>query len=189
MTAFECYQEYVSLKTHFTTFSYDYFQRNGKTTANWDSYEKRKDKLFFEKLRKFKDVQGFLVANLLDNDSFYVGDCVLNERTRDIYIDWKKRTESLSYRLRQDLNKLDDDFDTNFRVNDGHPYILRLFLQGEICLETLVILFTMVNILPSWNKQLDDPIWKMMRRKILKYKPFLKYDQGKIAALILNRYK
>jgi len=65
MSAFECYKEYVALKNHFTQKSYDYVKYNGKTSVKADSFNSRKDKIFFEKLAKHKDPKGFLIANLV----------------------------------------------------------------------------------------------------------------------------
>ena len=50
MTPFEAYCEYVSLKNHFTQSGYDYFKYNGKTRLKPATFQKRKDRIFFEKL-------------------------------------------------------------------------------------------------------------------------------------------
>lgn len=189
MTDFEVYQEYVALKAHFTTSSYDYIKHNGKVRVNQNSLHKRSDKFFFHKLTKHKDPKGFLLSNLIYNERFYIGECSFNEASSRIYTDWKKRTESLSYIFRQDLKKLDEDFDVNFRIEDGHPIVMKKFLQGDITLETLVILVDLVRCISYWDRELSDPVWRSLKRKVIKYKPFLNYDRAKMKKLVLAEYK
>ena len=56
MSPFEVYQNYLSLKSHFSNPKYDYFKYNKKVRATLTSFNKRKDKYFFEKSsRKYSD--------------------------------------------------------------------------------------------------------------------------------------
>jgi hypothetical protein len=49
MSAFEVYKDYLALKNHFSNKNYDYFKYKGKVRTSIDSFNKRKDKIFFEK--------------------------------------------------------------------------------------------------------------------------------------------
>ena len=49
VSPFETYQHYLSLKNHFTNPKYDFFKYGAKTRASITSFNKRKDKYFFEK--------------------------------------------------------------------------------------------------------------------------------------------
>jgi uncharacterized membrane protein len=63
---FEVYQHYLSLKNHFTNPKYDFFKYGAKTRASVTSFNKRRDKYWFEKTsRKYNDeeVVKFLVSN------------------------------------------------------------------------------------------------------------------------------
>ena len=69
VTPFETYQTYLSMKSHFTNRKYDFFKYGGKSRATMSSFNKRKDKYWFEKTsRKYSDeeVLNFLLANLLE---------------------------------------------------------------------------------------------------------------------------
>ena len=77
MSAFEAYKEYIALKNHFTKADYDYIKYNGKTGLKYTSFEKRKDKVFFEKLSKIENVCDFLVANFSIDPSTPRGWCHL----------------------------------------------------------------------------------------------------------------
>jgi len=41
-----------------------------------------------------------------------------------------------------------------------HPYLLKLLLRKEICIETFVVLVDITQCHKHWNKKMkDDPIW------------------------------
>ena len=52
VTPFETYQTYLSMKSHFTNPKYDFFKYAGKSRATVTSFNKRKDKYWFEKTSK-----------------------------------------------------------------------------------------------------------------------------------------
>jgi hypothetical protein len=75
MSPFETYQAYLGIKNHFSNPKYDYFKYK-KTRATLTSFNKRKDRYFFEKTsRKYQDkeIVNFLVSNFVaaDNTSNY----------------------------------------------------------------------------------------------------------------------
>lgn len=190
MTPYEVYTRYIALKNHFTQKNYDYFTYGGKVRAKQSTFEMRKDKYFFYKLSKHKDVENYLLANLLDGGKdFWVG-AMRDSAPEDIYRAWKKRQESLTYTFKNDLTKLNDDFDKNFTVEQyGHPHLLRLYLRGEVCIETMCILDMLVNYSAQWNKSLEkDLIWSDKYTIIRKYKPFLSIKLDKMKALTLEYF-
>lgn len=191
-SAYECYCEYTAIKAHFTS-DYDYKKYNGKIkSANPAAFNNSKLKLFYQKLAKHNDVQGFLVANLVADNTRWIKDLAYSEEAENIYLNWSKKTQSLTYLFTQDINKLDqDDFNSNFICKDGsHPTVLKLFLRNEISLETLTILVDLTGCGKYLNKVLkDDFIWKEVFFKLSKYKTFLVYDRDKIRKLLLDRYK
>ena len=128
---FDVYQKYLAMKRHFTSDSYDYHKYNGKVKANQHSFDIRKDKYFFYKLSKQKHVEEFLLANFVDGDNdFWVGQ-MSDDKVNDVYENYRKRQQSLTYTFKSDLAKMKDDFDSNIIVPDNeHPYLLRLFQIG-----------------------------------------------------------
>ena len=54
MTPIEVYKTYLAFKNHFTKPNYDYFQYCGKSRASTESFNKRKDKYFFERMSRQK---------------------------------------------------------------------------------------------------------------------------------------
>ena len=48
VTPFETYQAYLGMKSHFTNPKYDFIKYGGKSRATITSFNKRKDKYWFE---------------------------------------------------------------------------------------------------------------------------------------------
>ena len=187
---YEVYIKYLALKSHFSDLNYDYFKYNGKVKAWRSTFDTRKDKYFFYKLSKHKDIENFLLANILEGGKdFWVGE-LRDTAPEDIYRKWKKRQESLTYTFKDDLTRMDDDFDKNFKVDQyGHPLLLRLYLRDEVCIETMCILDMLVNYSKTWNKYLKkDLIWEDKYTIIKKYRPFLSINTDKFKSIVLDYF-
>lgn len=187
--AFTAYQTYLALKQHFTRDGYDYFRYGGKVNARLSSFETRKDKFFFYKLAKHKDLEHFLLANFIDKDVSWVRD-LLSTEAEQIYNEWLKRQQSLSYTFKNDLNKMKDDLNDNLIVHDGqHPHLLSLMMSHQVCLETMIIMDDILNFSKMWNKKIDENvIWPDIHRKCVKYKPFLRFDKAHFKKMMRERF-
>ena len=182
VTPFETYQHYLSLKNHFTNPKYDFFKYGARTHASMTSFNKRKDKYWFEKTsRKYsdKEVVDFLVSNFVSSDNpqnLWIGE-IISSGERN-YAEWMKRQQSLSYLYREQMqeffseNKLEDAFN----CSNGHPPILKKFLGGEISIETLSICEKIFCFRERFDKKLNDPVWETVSLKLKKYLPFLNID-------------
>lgn len=190
MTPFEAYKDYLALRNHFNSPGYDYFKYNGKVSGSLASFEKRKDRFFFEKLAKHRDPHGLMVANFIYNPKTWIKDIAYSEDASKTYEAWVKRLQSLTYLITEDAKKLDPNFNSNFKVEDGeHPNILRLYLGGQITLETLVVLCDILGCANYWDKKMEgDPIWEETSLKIKKYRPFVKYNAEKVKKLLLEYF-
>ena len=190
---FESYKLYNALKLHFETDSYDAIKYHFKTSIKPTSFFKRKDKFFFAKLAKTyeNELKEFYIANF-KNDVKYVGD-MLNEGGERYYRDHKKIMESLTYQFQTDINKLNDmdvSFDSLLEAEENnHPLIIKLWMQEEILLETVVILDSLLGFVERENKKITDTIiWPDIYRKIMKYKPFVKFDRDKCLNLLKETF-
>ena len=182
VTPFETYQHYLSLKNHFTNPKYDFFKYGAKTRASMASFNKRKDKYWFEKTsRKYndKEVLDFLVSNFVASDNpqnLWIGEIISSgERT---YADWMRRQQSLTYLFKEQSNELfsETKLDDALNCSKGHPPVLKKFLSGKISLETLVIYDKIFLFGKMFDKKLLDPVWETVSIKIKKYSPFLNTD-------------
>lgn len=190
MTAFETFKLYVSLKNHFTQKKYDFFLYNGKSRTSQQSFEKRKDKIFFLKLSKHQDVLGFLVSNLIKNNKSWVKELVYSEDAEKVYNNWLKRNQSLTYQFKNDISKIDVDFNNLFKVEQNqHPIIIKMYMSGDISLETFCILLEITNSKKYLDKSLEsDIIWEELSLKVKKYTPFIKYDKEKVRKICLDKF-
>ena len=179
VTPFETYQHYLSLKNHFTNPKYDFFKYGAKTRASMASFNKRKDKYWFEKTsRKYsnKEIVNFLVSNFVSTDNpqnLWIGE-IINSGERK-YADWMKRQQSLTYLFKEQSNELlsENDLESLFDCSRGHPKILKKFLGGNISLETLTIYEIIFHFSKNFDKKLNDPVWESVSMKMKKYSPFL----------------
>ena len=195
VTPFETYQHYLSLKNHFTNPKYDFFKYGAKTRASMTSFNKRKDKYWFEKTsRKYndKEVVNFLVSNFVSADNpqnLWIGQIINSgERT---YAEWMRRQQSLTYLFKEQSNELlsENKLEDVFNCSKGHPIILKKFLSGQLSLETLTIYDKIFGFSKTFDKKLDDPVWETVSLKIKKYTPFINTDifqYKKILRDILN---
>ena len=182
VSPFETYQHYLSLKNHFTNPKYDFFKYGAKTRASVTSFNKRKDKYWFEKTsRKYndKEVVEFLVSNFTATDNpqnLWIGE-IINSGERN-YAEWMKRQQSLTYLFKEQSSELlsENELESLFNCTKGHPPILKKFLSGNLSLETFVIYDKIFHFSKNFDKKLDDPVWETVSLKIKKYNPFLNID-------------
>jgi len=189
MSGYYTYVTYMALKQHFTTDKYDFIKYDGKIRTNVNTYEKRKDRFFFDKLSKKRDCENIMLSNMIVNPKIWVGD-LLSPEANDIYINWLRRQESLTYIVSNNMDELNDNFDSNFIVKDGqYPVVINKQLKSEIEIETLVILTKLVGCLEYWDRKISDTIfWPTIRRLIVKYEPFIQYDLEKIRKIVVNKF-
>ena len=188
---FDCYKSYLGLKNHFTKQNYDYHRYGGKSRASLESFYKRKDRFFFEKLSRQKDdseVIEFFVSNFVscdDPQSLWIGEIVRNGETN--YTRWKKRVQSLSYTFRTEVENVfsDKKFDEMFFI-DGtkHPEIVREHLGKNLSLESLVILNKILGFKKEFDRRLKDPVWKFLSMRIDKYDSFIHIDVFKFKYIL-----
>ena len=176
-SGYQAYQIYQSLKLHFTT-DYDAVKYNYKTSVKQSSFERRRDRYFFEKLsRRFKreDLIHYFTANLIENQKVWIGDM-----SDEIYSAYVARYDKLTYMF---------DEDVKFLCNKGYTFdqlcsttedysaspLLEALRAHEIRLETVVLLDILVNFLKRLRTTISDPLGinKEMIDMLIKYKPIM----------------
>jgi hypothetical protein len=187
--SFNFYVKYLALKQHFTTDGYDYHKYRGKIKASFDTFRTRNDVFFFHKLANKEDPENLLLANMIVKPNAFIRE-IVEQDGEDRYFEWKKKTDSLGRVFKEDLNKLEDDYQQNFVSNNGqHPHVMGLYVQRKITLESFTILTNLSNIFPYWDKEIVD---KIVARDIIrlskKYRPFLNIDEKKFKSIIRERF-
>lgn len=179
MSPFDTYCNYLCIKNHFTKIKYDYFKYNGKTKASIDSFNKRRDRYWYEKTsRKYtdKEIVDFLVSNFAhayNPQTLWIG-TIINSGEK-IYAEWMRRQQSLTYLFKEQSNELFSETELKdvFNCSNGHPIILKKYLSGNLYLENLVIYDKIFSFAKDFDKKFDDPVWETVSLKIKKYSPFL----------------
>ena len=129
----DAYRQYLALKNHFTKDTYDYHKYCGKSRATVQSFYKRKDRFWFERIARQKteqEVIEFFVSNFItctDPSKLWIGEMIREGEER--YEQWKKRNQSLSYIFKEETQSLFEDrkIEEVFDCSKGHPVILKKF--------------------------------------------------------------
>lgn len=189
---FESYKLYNALKLHFET-NYDAIKYNFKSNVTPQSFFKRKDKYFFAKLaKKYNgELKEFYVSQFINTEK-YVGDMMDSEAEQN-YMKYKKIKESIHRVFSVDINRIGEEnvpFDNLFKAVDGqHPLIVKLWMQEEISLETVVILNSIFGFIDRESKNISDTIiWPDTRRLIEKYTPFVNFNVDKCKKLLTKEF-
>ena len=201
MNGFEVYKIYLAIKLHFTSKgqSYDYHRHAGKTTARLATFTKRRDRYFFHKLSRTysdTDIVNYFISNFTANTNLWVGD-IIGKTGDENFKSWTRRIEALHYYYEQDieyiLNMITDklSFDDIFTSKQGqHPPILKYFLSKKINFETLIILDDILKFSKRLNKSIKETvIWPKMYERMIRYKPFLKYNITKYKLTLKKKIK
>lgn len=187
---YQAYTTYLALKNHFTNKTYNYFTYNGKVKANLQSFYKRKDRFYFEKMSRQKtdeEIVNFFVSNFAscdDPQSLWIGEII--KEGEENYKSWMRKTQSLSYLFKEEVSILNsENFDEMFKIEGNkHPKILKEFLQKKLSLETMIILNNILGYKKQFDKKLYDPVWEFVSMKIEKYTPFLHIDSSKFKSIL-----
>ena len=189
---FESYKLYNALKLHFES-NYDAVKYNFKSNVTPSSFFKRKDKYFFAKLaKKYNgELKDFYVSQFINTET-YIGDMMDSEAEQN-YKDHKRIQESIHRVFSIDINRLTEEnvpFDYLFKASDNaYPLVVKLWLQEEISLETVVILNAIFKFIDRESKNISDTIiWPDTRRLIEKYEPFVSFNRNKCLDLLTKGF-
>ena len=198
MDGYQTYQIYQSLKLHFTS-DYDAVKYNYRTAVKRDTFERRRDRYFFEKLsRRFtkEKLIHYFTSNLIQNPSVWIGDM-----SDKIYSDYVARYDKLTYMLSQDMKFMSEKWYSFNQLcitsdnNTTNP-LLESLRTDEIQIESVVLVDIMVNFLGRLKSDLSDPLGinKDLIDLLLKYKSIMTQNlqnplpRAKLKEKLLNTF-
>lgn len=190
MKAFETYCLYMSIKLHFESKTYDAIKYRYKTSVKEQSFWKKKDCYYFEKIgKRFNtetELRNFFIAYIIC-DKKWIGEMIAEE---SIWNDWQRRNASPLYTFETDLSSLNlDSFNDLFKRRSIYPEIIYRYLRSEVSIETIVILNQLTNFLIKEGKTINDSIlWPQIVLKIQKYGAFVEFDASKAKKIILKLF-
>lgn len=198
-SGFDVYRMYLALKQHFTRPEFDFFKYEGRVNVKAATYEKRNDYYFFETLaRKYDaiDIQEYLLASFVcakNPGKVWIGD--IKRNGKENWLHWQKQMSAISYNfdketsnIKNALERSECSFNDLFTTREGHPLLLRLFIRGDVSLETLMILDMILGFMLRWDDKLTDPLWTAVSLKIKKYKPFVSIPVSKYRAALKEKF-
>jgi hypothetical protein len=181
MEPFEVYKLYMALKLHFTTDTYDITEYKGAVRAKKETFLKRKDLTSIRKLArdyKRKEIIDLLVANFVTGDKW---GGLFDQSCVDNYKKFLTRRKQMLYNLNADLDlilfRMEKDGIESALKDEGHPLIFRMYMAGDIKIESLVII---EKLFPFIDAYADDFVLESICRLINKYKPFVRFDKDDV---------
>ena len=195
---FAVYRKYLAYKLHFTTDKYDYTEHGGMVHTKLSTFTQRNDRYMFHKLSvKYnqEEIDDFMIANFLKKNKAWSGS-LLEKESHEIYLQYKRRTDSSSYFFKEDCSRILTTCDMDgimptdvVIVRDGqHPILLRHCIGNKITKETLIIMDYHLNFMRDWNKNITDKIvWPDFYKKVKKFKPFLKFNQTETKIILKEK--
>jgi hypothetical protein len=196
ISPFEVWSIYTSMCLHFKKeSSYDAFKFNFKgPRLKKETFLGHRNRYEFEKLArafpKKNDLILYFLSNILRDKTW------ISNMSKSCYDEYLCSIQALSYRFKSDMAVLRDNvvhFDESFTSSKTGqiPVIYKLYQANAICLESLVVLDTLVQYTNN-AKTFSDPlgIYCDINHKIIKYKPFLRSEVNfeKYKNIILNMF-
>ena len=186
MTIDDAYRIYTALRLHFTTDNFDIrsgiIPRKPKAGVK-TSFKKKLQVLMKQYNYDEEEFINYLVANFLNGNEWGIFETTGPE----VYMEWKRVQESLTYNFSQDVAYLASQVqlvEDLFDASKGHPVILKAYCGKRCRLETLVILNKLYRFTIELDEQLVlDPVWSSISRSIYKYSPFIKVEKDKFSMI------
>lgn len=179
------YETYLAMRLHFNS-TYDFFKFHGKlknrieTKNQVDKFINSKEFCFVQALVKRRnsklEMVEFLLANLVKNPNVWLAE-MTEDYSEQVFLDWKKTQESLTYTFINDLNFIlshNKHFNSYFISENGdYAPIFQYLMNEEIKIETAIILNKILKFGNRFAKVKKDFILEDIINKILKYDPFV----------------
>ena len=187
MTPFDSYKLFMSLKTHFGSSTYDYFQYGIMNRLKQSAFEQKKIKYAFHRLiRKHSDesLERYFASNLFNNSKFWVYDFD-SEESNDIHNSFERYMLQHKHLFEKDLNNINlKSYTLNQLFSQG--ILIDLVEEEEISWYTICILNNLVPFIDGLDR--DPIIWSDSKLAIIKFTPFLgNTDWAAPLVLTLNK--
>jgi hypothetical protein len=188
---------FVACKLHFTPGkNYNAFSFNFKgPRCKRETFMKMGQRHAYERLAKQfysrDQIIGYVVSNII-NGKTWIGDM-----SQEDYEIWTGRLQNIYYIFKSDMKKIletEPDFDQAICPSNLSeiPTIYRLYRSGEISLETLASLESLLGFSKDLDKKLSDPfdLSKDLSHLIRAYSPFLvqHVDKKKLREIIISLF-
>lgn len=197
---FSVYKLYLMMKGHFSG-RYDCIKFNWKMNVSPKTYEKRRDKYFFERMatkHNLGELYRIFVANMLSNADAWVGE-ISTVDALQFYRQHMGKIERASYIFKEDVDNLHFfcenkgiQFVSLFDCSKGQPLIFKMVQQEVISYESFILIDAALSnkVIGRMNAQLnDDIVWHDYRSRIEGYKKLLDINNGDAKEILFSNKK
>lgn len=188
------YTLYLQLKNHFNG-RRDVIKSDWRMKVSDDTYNKRKDKMFFERLsRKFtlKELCFIFIGNMLSNEAVWIGE-ISDTDPIQFYKLYISRLKLLKSRFEDDLKniyytskKLNVPLKKIWEYNESHiSYLFKMLQSNIISYETFLMLDNLFDIINSYDKH-DNIVWQSYSNRLNGYKKIFVVDVNYTKATFID---
>ena len=203
MNSFDVCRIYYSIKAHFNSKSYNAIDNNFNTKVIPQIiFQKSKQiasvcKYISEKYTNEEDVKDLMISNFVYDKNIDIFKIYKEEESKQRYQNYKRIKDSISHTFKKDLVLLFNsvnDINTIYKCTSeygafGHwPEIAIQAREGQITLETLIIMDDIMNLFDRWSPKLDND-WILFRSILDKYRSFVNYDKETIISIMKELVK
>jgi hypothetical protein len=195
--AINAYRMYLAVKMHFMSDNYNITEHRGNIRVSYKKFDERNQQSLYEKFAdKFstkQEMAQYLIANFAygawGNTDIVYGTAESDQNHKE----WLRRKQSITQILKNDLSKIKLHYESNEvkfdpDVSSTFPNIaelLKMYLGKHITLETVIILDKYHPFLDSWKQSMGSLFVDEIRR-IVKARPFVKFDDAKIKPVVME---
>jgi hypothetical protein len=188
MNTYDVYKLYAALRLHFTDPNYDISVTKGRMRNLRAAFEKRKDTNYMTQLAceySRKEIIDILVANFITGEqtaNVYTGNFIEN------YKNYLTRRKRMLYNLDTDLDNIlfrMEKEQSKSCLEGTHPLIFRMYMGGDIKLETLVI---MEKLYPYVEDYTNDFVLEHICLLVKKYKLFVRFDKDNVKQRFAGKF-
>ncbi|CAL9971747.1 DNA helicase loader [Vibrio phage D479] len=150
-----------------------------------DAYNKRSDRVFFERLASkltLNECYQLMVSNFAANSNALSYE-IAGADAYEFYLKHTGYLETFSQQFKNELRtvfELISSSDKKFKdlfKGEGHPVILQLALRNTISIETFIVLNRILKFVPNVDKTYgDDIIWHDFKTRASQYESLLSID-------------
>lgn len=182
----DTYKLYLSIKSHFTNDSYDFFRYRGNVKIK-NPEKSLVSKPYFYTITKLskkyeaKQLRDYFVSNMLVDDGKNIFD--VDSEGKRVYDDYLRRKNSRTYLFKTEVTKVANEvknrngthfWDSVNPEQETHPLLFRMFVGSYISPETMALLYKIKSYISIWDGSVkENVLYPMVTNQIKKFEPFV----------------
>lgn len=186
LNGFGAWEMHMALKLHFKDNGYDFHTYRGRLGFKHYSFEKRRDKHFYEVLAKKKDPLGLLLTHFMDSGpDAWIGDILGDGELETRYLKRIARIQSILYTAKSELEKYEHSLQD--MIMGDNPVLCKYIIQRRVSYEVAVAMDSVMKFSSSWKRH-SSPAVSMSGRLISRYSPFVSADYEPVRKYLLTYF-